>query len=521
MDTPKPNQPIESTCERLGDLAAATSPGEPRSPDARGWAHLQAELDRLARPGLLRRRWPVVAAAVVVLLTLSGWLLAGRTLSFRAEGCAVTADGRYHSVGTGRIVFEEGSLIKLLPGASLRVEPLAFSRGAAVAIEDGQVGLSVAHGRGTEWTVKAGPFRVEVTGTRFGVAWERSAGRFRIVMFEGETVVGGGPIPAQTVLRAGQALRADARDFTVERAETGPPRQVVPSVSLPSAPSAVPPTAPSSVAARPAATSSGSARDLARASSGVERPHARRAVTASVAPTAPPQPAQPPTRSDGVAPASAGTLHPALELVPRTAGPTVAVADEPPHPHGGPWHIRIGADGRLSAGLSGAAWLAAGEGATLSRSVGRGSMVPLQAEDGQLCAHGRLAAWSCVNEGTPHIRCNWDRNWGVSIGFFVRDDKHAWGELAKSGIALDFQGRSAVYRLNAHRHGDPNERVVCVENYKSGQVVKASDFKSRCWDDAGEVLTDFASVDWFNLQYPSGMDYVAFHYCVSGVTLYP
>jgi hypothetical protein len=197
------------------------------------------------------------------------------------------------------------------------------------------------------------------------------------------------------------------------------------------------------------------------------------------------------------------------------------VDDTPRLARVGPWRIRIGDDGRLTSGLTGTAWLAAGEGAALSMPVERGSMAPLRAEDGQLCTHGRLAAWSCVNEGTPRIRCNWDRNWGVAIGFYVRDDKHAWGEEAKSRLALDFQGRSAVYRLNAHRHGDPNERVVCVDNYKSGQVVKASDFKSRCWEDAGEALPDFTRVDWFNLQYPAGKDYIAFHYCISGVTLYP
>ena len=67
------------------------------------------------------------------------------------------------------------------------------------------------------------------------------------------------------------------------------------------------------------------------------------------------------------------------------------------------------------------------------------------------------------------------------------------------------------------RKGEPLEKIYCVENYKSGQRVTPSMFKSRCWDNAGETLPEFKNVDLFNLQFPSGMQYVAFRYCVSGI----
>ena len=126
-----------------------------------------------------------------------------------------------------------------------------------------------------------------------------------------------------------------------------------------------------------------------------------------------------------------------------------------------------------------------------------------------------------MNEGTPHIRCNWDRNWGVAIGFFVKNDRTAWGATAASAIRIDFRGRSTTYRLVAHRQGDPAERIYCLEDYKSGQPVKPEQLKSRCWDDAGDTLPDFRGVESFSLQAPSGLEYVAFRYCITGITVFP
>jgi hypothetical protein len=181
----------------------------------------------------------------------------------------------------------------------------------------------------------------------------------------------------------------------------------------------------------------------------------------------------------------------------------------------------IAADGQLSGGVTGFAWVDGGEGTEFSMPVPGHEQSRLRATDGQLCARGRLAGWACQNEGTPHIRCNWDRNWGAAIGFFVKSDRTAWGAEAASAVAVDFRGRSSDYRLVAHRRGDPARKVYCMERYKSGRLVKPGQLKSRCWDDAGETLSDFQEVDSFSLQALSGLEYVAFRYCITGVTLYP
>ena len=183
--------------------------------------------------------------------------------------------------------------------------------------------------------------------------------------------------------------------------------------------------------------------------------------------------------------------------------------------------VVLGETGQLANGLTGATWVGSGEGTTFSAPASWDDRAHLRPEAGLLCASGTVAGFSCVNEGTPRILCNWDRNWGVAIGWNTRADLKAWGDEAMGAIAVEFRGRSASYRLNAHLKGDPGERIYCVENYKSGQVVRPSMFKSECWFDKGDTLADFTRVDSFNLQFAAGMKYVAFRYCVSGITLYP
>jgi hypothetical protein len=169
--------------------------------------------------------------------------------------------------------------------------------------------------------------------------------------------------------------------------------------------------------------------------------------------------------------------------------------------------------------MTGFAWLARGEGTHLSVPISHEEHGPLLPDANGLCASGTVAGLRCVNEKTPQARCNWDRNWGVAIGFNVKPEGQAWGDDAAKAIAMEFHGHSASYRLNAHRKGDPEQKNYCIEDYRSGQMVTASRFKSRCWADEGETLPSFKDVDLFNLQFMSGMEYVAFRYCISGIRI--
>ena len=169
--------------------------------------------------------------------------------------------------------------------------------------------------------------------------------------------------------------------------------------------------------------------------------------------------------------------------------------------------------------MTGIAWLARGNGTRVSTPVSHEEHEPLLPDANGLCASGTVAGLRCVNENIPQARCNWDSNWGVAIGLNVKPEGEAWGDDAAKAIAVEFHGRSASYRLNAHRKGDLHQKNYCIENYRSGQRVTPSMFRSRCWADEGERLPDFNGVDLLNLQFSSGMQYVAFHYCISDIRL--
>jgi hypothetical protein len=79
-------------------------------------------------------------------------------------------------------------------------------------------------------------------------------------------------------------------------------------------------------------------------------------------------------------------------------------------------------------------------------------------------------------------------------------------------------GSAGHYRLNAHQVGDPYTKQYCVDNYVSGAIVQASDFKSECWFNAGESLTSFRGVDTVGLMRTSEYGPVDFDFCVTGIS---
>jgi hypothetical protein len=332
-------------------------------------------------------------------------------------------------------------------------------------------------------------------------------------MSEGQVRVSGGLLSAATALRAGQTLRGTASSIDVTnqrevspqapRSEAeAPPRQALIAKS-----DAVPPRpgwrAPSSTPPRRRA---GIAAEAGTVHKGIARTPSRLADGNDVAV---------PNDSHSLAEPSESAPDGALESWPVFAAQTERAAPKP-----GPTRVTIDTYGQLNGGFNGFAWVETGEGTTLSDPASWEGRTHLQTEDGLLCASGTVAALSCVNEGMPQVSCNWARNWGVAIGWSARADKKAWGIEATSAIAVEFRGRSSSYRLNVHRKDDPPEKMYCIENYKSGQVVRPAMFKSKCWSDTGVSLSDFEGVDLFNLQFASGMNYVAFRYCITGITVY-
>jgi hypothetical protein len=449
------------------------------------------------------------------MLCVAGWLVARRPLGYQVVNCIQAVDGAFATTlsHAGAIAFEDGSRMTVEKDARFRLRMLPFGHGADISLDEGEAQLAVVHRDRASWSVQAGPFRIEITGTRFGVRWSQQRGRFQVTMLEGEVLVAGGAIPPATHLRAGQTLTADltASSFAIANA--------------PSPPTEAPRTGTTdTVHALPA----GSAKQDSTGPRGARQPLPRKRIAVSALDENSSAAAFEPRQRESVpVPALPGPGEPLgasvalqpLPPAPSTAHPAPPVPTLEPKPAS--VHVIIGETGQMANGFTGAAWVASGEGISFSTPASPDERGHLRIEGGQLCTSGTVAGLACVNEGLSKMHCNWDRNWGVAIGWHTRSDQNAWGEDAKGAIALEFHGRSASYRLNAHLKDDPNDQMYCIENYKSGQVVRPSMFKSECWFDKGNTLTDFQRVDLFHLQFPSGMSYVGFRYCISGITLYP
>jgi hypothetical protein len=103
--------------------------------------------------------------------------------------------------------------VRFADGSELRFEDDGRGRiaesnrdGARVVLEEGGVAVRVVHHEGTAWRIEAGPFTVQVTGTAFRVAWQKTLGRFDLAMTEGAVLVEG-PTFSQRLV-AGQVLQA-------------------------------------------------------------------------------------------------------------------------------------------------------------------------------------------------------------------------------------------------------------------------------------------------------------------------
>ena len=107
--------------------------------------------------------------------------------------------------------FSDGSEVVVAAGARARVVALE-AKGAAIALERGQVDVHVVHRAETHWQVTAGAYRVRVTGTRFAVLLNPSADGLTVQLTEGSVEVTG-PGGAANV-SAGQELRAGPGGFS-------------------------------------------------------------------------------------------------------------------------------------------------------------------------------------------------------------------------------------------------------------------------------------------------------------------
>jgi hypothetical protein len=106
--------------------------------------------------------------------------------------------------------FSEGTEIDLGPGSKGRVAEVT-PEGARVVLATGVLRARVVHQPRASWTVVAGPYAIEVTGTAFDVGWSTEGERLELSLHDGSVIVRGPSLRDGLRVAAGQRLVAHAR----------------------------------------------------------------------------------------------------------------------------------------------------------------------------------------------------------------------------------------------------------------------------------------------------------------------
>ena len=241
-------------------------------PAPEAWHRLRQARDRAPRSSRAALRWALPTVAVAAFALAAGGWLARRhhPLTFVVSGGVVEANGYVVRAGLEptELRFSDGTRVSLARGARMSVGAPG-PRGARLRVEDGQAHFEVTHRPGADWSVEAGPYRVQVTGTVFDVRWSGADESAAVGLRQGSVRVTGPNLAAPIVLVAGQRLVArlstgqvrlesgglDAHevtgDSTAEPTRDAPPREPRPVAPPPAATTTVVRPVHAALAARP------------------------------------------------------------------------------------------------------------------------------------------------------------------------------------------------------------------------------------------------------------------------------
>lgn len=178
-----------------------------------GGAGAHGNLHRMmarARPRRRLGRLPLalaMAAGAVALVLLVSSATRKRTLSVQLGSSAPRGEAIPSLVADARsdlpLRFSDGSTVTFRAGSSGQLQKLN-SAGAELVLARGTLQAHVIHAATTVWILHAGPYRVRVTGTRFGLSWR--AERLDLSLYEGSVVVDGAVLGSGVPVHAGQRL---------------------------------------------------------------------------------------------------------------------------------------------------------------------------------------------------------------------------------------------------------------------------------------------------------------------------
>jgi len=153
-----------------------------------------------------------LAAAAIALIALRGLPLtaAPKVLSAQLSETGANVDvGQYVHVPPTKEVgldFSDGSHIAVAEHSRVRLTGLRMN-GADVSLESGLMHVQVKHRTETSWHISAGPFGVNVIGTRFDVRWKPEDDNFELTLHEGKVELSGCAFSAGYRMVAGQTVR--------------------------------------------------------------------------------------------------------------------------------------------------------------------------------------------------------------------------------------------------------------------------------------------------------------------------
>ncbi|MBN1605893.1 MAG: FecR domain-containing protein [Polyangiaceae bacterium] len=201
---------MTDAAERVGELVrrwVRTDIGRASLASLR--ARVVAEATRTRRPVAPWVAGAVGAAAlaVTIVLFVRHPAPSQATVSFwvGAEQQAGALGTYYQAPPTNQALqlkFSDGSEVKLAPGGGGRVTNLR-PHGATVLLEVGRATVNVQPRLHAEWRIAAGPYTVEVVGTRFEMGWKVDCGTLDVEMQHGAVVVRGPGIETGVRLRQG------------------------------------------------------------------------------------------------------------------------------------------------------------------------------------------------------------------------------------------------------------------------------------------------------------------------------
>lgn len=241
------------------DVAAAESSG----PSPAAW-HRLTRPRKPPLPGPPRRTlW--VAVGVAAFASLLGVfkivaLVRAAPLTYAVRGALLRSGGQIDALGSDAALvrFSDGTEIALDAGAHLAVTA-SGPHGAHLRLHSGRAHLQVIHRPAAAWTVEAGPYAVEVTGTAFDLRWSEAEQIAEIKMQAGSVRVSGPLLSEKVALGKGQHLMARLRSGDV-RIDDGRLADIAsPARALPPGPAPVVPVAPEAIAGNGKADAAGAA----------------------------------------------------------------------------------------------------------------------------------------------------------------------------------------------------------------------------------------------------------------------